>query len=446
MGGVGADMAGEYDLRLVALSLVVAAFASYAALELAGRVSAREGKTSWLWLLGGAFAMGTGIWSMHFIGMLAFSLPVRIAYDISINALSWFIAMAVSGIALFVVRRPAPTKRNLTVGATLMGVGISSMHYTGMASMRMSPPIQYDPPLFILSVIIAIVASLAALWIAFQLRKRYSVVAILAKLGSALVMGLAITGMHYTGMAAAHFAPDSLCLAVDSTGGLDNATLAVLIGFATLSVLTITLVISAVDAHYHAQTASLADSLQAANEQLRTVALYDGLTGLPNRSLLEDRLGQAMNRANRGRRPCAVMFVDLDKFKPVNDNFGHGVGDELLKTVAKRLTGCVRKSDTVARTGGDEFVIVLNEIWSVNDVAMVSKKVLDELSRPVFIGRHELDISCSIGISVYPDDGKDMNTLIMNADMAMYHAKKSGRNNFRFFIPEMSATAQYGAQ
>jgi diguanylate cyclase (GGDEF)-like protein len=431
-------MEGAYDLRLVALSRVVAAFASDAALELAGRVSSREGKPSRLWLPGGAFAMGTGIWSMHFIGMLAFSLPVRVAYDIYINALSWIIAMAVSGVALFVVRRPALTPRNLTVGATLMGVGISSMHYTGMASMRMSPAIQYDPLLFILSVIIAIVASLAALWIAFQLRKRYSLVAILAKLGSALVMGLAITGMHYTGMAAAHFAPDSLCLAVDSTGGLNNATLAVLVGVATLSVLIITLAISAFDAHYLAQTARLANSLQVANEQLRTVALYDALTGLPNRSLLEDRVAQAMNRANRAHRSIAVMFVDLDRFKPVNDRFGHRVGDELLKTVAKRLTDCVRKGDTVARTGGDEFIIVLGEISSVNDVAVVSKKVLDELSRPVLVSRHELHISCSIGISLYPNDGTDMNTLIMNADMAMYHAKNSGRNSFRFFIPEMS--------
>jgi diguanylate cyclase (GGDEF)-like protein len=376
---------------------------------------------------------------MHFIGMLAFSLPVRVAYDIWINALSWVLAMVVSGIALFVVRRPALTVRNVTVGATLMGVGISSMHYTGMAAMRMSPPIHYDATLFVLSVIIAISASLAALWIAFQLRKRYSVTAILAKLGSALVMGLAITGMHYTGMAAAQFAPDSVCLAADSTGGLDNATLAVLTGIATLSILTITLVISAFDAHYHAQAAKLADSLQAANEQLRNVALYDSLTGLPNRFLLEDRLGQAVSRARRGKSRFALMFVDLDRFKPVNDNFGHGVGDDLLKAVAKRLTACVRSSDTVARAGGDEFVIVLNEIGKPDDAAMVSRKVLDELTKPVFIGRHELDISCSIGISVYPEDGEDMNTLMVNADRAMYHAKKSGRNNFRFFLPEMAA-------
>jgi diguanylate cyclase (GGDEF)-like protein len=430
-------MDGTYDPKLVALSLVVAAFASYAALELAGRVTSRHGSSYWAWLLAGAFAMGTGIWSMHFIGMLAFSLPIAMAYDPWINALSWVIAMAVSGVALWVVRRPSLTTWNVSVGATLMGAGICSMHYTGMAAMQMSPPIRYDPPLFVASVIIAIVASLIALWIAFQLRKKRSAMAILAKLGSAVVMGLAITGMHYTGMAAAQFAPGSVCLAAGGESGLHASTLAVIIGLATFSILTITLVISAFDAHYPAQAARLADSLQAANEQLRNVALYDTLTGLPNRFLLEDRLGQAVNRANRERKTFALMFVDLDKFKPVNDTYGHGVGDELLKAVAQRLTGCVRRADTVARSGGDEFVIVLSEIGKAKDAALIGKKILETLARPVYVDRYELDISCSIGISVYPDDGNDINTLLVNADVAMYHAKKGGRNNYRFFVPAM---------
>ena len=434
-------MAGNYDFELVALSLIVAVVASYTALELAGRVSQKQGRSSWAWLIGGAIAMGTGIWSMHFIGMLAFHLPIALAYDAAITMLSMVIAVVVSGIALFVVRRPALTRQNITVGATLMGVGISAMHYTGMHAMRMSPPIQYHPPLFMASVIIAIVASLAALWIAFQLRHRHSGLAILAKLGSALVMGLAITGMHYTGMAAAQFAPDSICLAVDSTGGMKSSALALAIGITTIGILAITLGISALDAHFAAHTIRLASSLQAANEQLRNLALYDSLTGLPNRMLLDDRMAQAMTRAMRGGQSFALMFVDLDRFKPVNDTHGHGVGDELLKAVAQRLSACVRKADTVARAGGDEFVVVLSEIGDPKDAAMVGGKILDELSRPFFIERHELGISCSIGISVYPADGTDVVTLRANADVAMYHAKRNGRNNYRFFVPEMCAAA-----
>ena len=430
-------MVGSYDLRLVALSVVVAIFASYTALELAGRVSQAHGKSSWLWLVGGAISMGTGIWSMHFIGMLAFDLPVPIAYDASITLLSMAIAIVVSGLALFVVRSPALTRQNVTVGATLMGVGICAMHYTGMHAMQMSPPIVYHPPLFIASVIIAIMASFAALWIAFRLRHGRSGTAIVAKLGSAVVMGLAITGMHYTGMAAAQFAPDSVCLALDSTGGMQNAALAMIVGIVTISILTITLGISALDAHFAAHTAKLADSLKFANEQLRAVALYDSLTGLANRMLLDDRMAQTAARAERTGKSFAVMFVDLDRFKTVNDSHGHRVGDDLLKSVARRLSSCIRKADTVARTGGDEFVIILGDIGEAKEVAMVGNKILDELSRPFFIEKHELEISCSIGISVYPKDGKDLSTLMVNADLAMYHAKRGGRNNCRFFAPEM---------
>jgi len=433
-------MIGVYDPELVVLSVVVAAIASYTALDLAGRVSQSRGTSSWLWLLGGAFSMGTGIWAMHFIGMLAFHLPVPLAYDVPINVLSWLIAMLVSGVALFVVRRPTMSGGYLSIGAALMGVGICVMHYTGMAAMRMSPPIKYDPALFIASVIIAIAASMAALWIAFQLRRKQPGTAILAKIGSALLMGFAISGMHYTGMAAAEFAPDSICLAAGSGGGLSNHMLGVVVGAATMSILMITLVISAFDSQIAARAAKHAESLQAANEQLRNIALYDSLTGLPNRLLFEDRMEQAMVRSGRSDRPCALMFVDLDRFKPVNDTFGHRVGDELLKAAAGRLANCVRKEDTVARAGGDEFIVVLSELTKREDAALIGGKILQQLSRPFSVERHELEISGSIGISVFPEDGKTLLELLNNADVAMYHAKKAGRNGYLFFAPDMGTT------
>ena len=431
-------MVGTYDLKLVALSLVVAAFASYTALDLAGRVSATRGRPARIWLVAGAVAMGAGIWSMHFIGMLAFSLPdLRLAYDLPVTLLSMFAAIVVSGLALYVVQRPRLTVGNLTAGGTLMGVGICVMHYTGMAAMRMSPAIEYDPPLFIASVLIAIVASLAALWLAFQLRQKYSALAIVAKLGSATVMGLAITGMHYTGMAAAQFAPGSVCLAADATGGMDATSLAMSIGVATIILLIVTLSISALDAHFAARNARLALELQGANEQLRSIALFDSLTGLPNRFLLEDRLRQAALHADRGGRNFSLMFVDLDDFKPVNDTYGHAVGDELLKQVGNRLKECLRKHDTVARTGGDEFVIVLEDIENAEAASLIGEKTLQRLAAPIQVGPHALEISCSIGISIYPSDGKDISTLTANADVAMYHAKKSGKRSFRLFAPEM---------
>ncbi|HEY1075498.1 MAG TPA: MHYT domain-containing protein [Fontimonas sp.] len=428
-------MQGSFNPALVVLSLVVAVLASYTALELVGRVSRKQGANSRIWLCGAALAMGIGIWSMHFIGMLAFHLPIPVAYDVGITALSLAVAVAASGLALFIVSQAAMSHWSFGAGATLMGLGIASMHYIGMYAMRMSPPIEYDPSLFISSVAIAIVASFAALWISFQLRHESFGVALLLKLGSALLMGLAITGMHYTGMAASEFAPDSVCLNA-TTDGMSNTALAIIVGAATFCILVLALVISALDAHFATQ---LARALQATNSELSALALYDSLTGLPNRILLDERMGQAVSHADRSQDSFALLFVDLDRFKPVNDSLGHRIGDLLLKSVAQRLNACVRAVDTVARTGGDEFVVVLSGIGDPKDAGMVSRKILDELSRPFFIEDHEIATSGSIGISIYPTDSKDLNLLKTHADRAMYYAKRNGPSNYCFFSPEMSS-------
>src|SRR5687767_12595761 len=194
----------SYNPLLVAASLFVAILASYTALDMAGRITTAQGVAARLWLAGGASAMGVGIWSMHFIGMLAFSLPIPLGYDPAITFLSLLIAVASSVFALWLVCQERLPWSRLTLGAILMGVGIASMHYTGMAAMRMTPLIHYIPSLFILSIVIAILASGAALWIAFNLRHRGSRVYFYRAIAG-VVMGFAIVGMHYTGMAAAQF-------------------------------------------------------------------------------------------------------------------------------------------------------------------------------------------------------------------------------------------------
>ena len=178
---------GHYNFGLVALSVAIAIIASYTALDLANRVSENFGnpRKAWSWLTAGALAMGAGIWSMHFIGMLAFSLPIPMAYNWPITILSLVIAVVVSALALFILRTPSVALLTLAAGATLMGLGISAMHYTGMMAMQMFPPIHYDAALFATSVLIAILASVAALWIVIALRRHRSHFAILAKLGSA---------------------------------------------------------------------------------------------------------------------------------------------------------------------------------------------------------------------------------------------------------------------
>ncbi len=177
-------------------------------------------------------------------------------------------------------------------------------------------------------------------------------------------------------------------------------------------------------------------AIQLARQALQ-LALYDTLTGLPNRKLITDRLQQSLAKATRDRKRVALMFIDLDKFKPVNDNFGHAVGDLLLQEVAKRLQACVRKSDTVSRLGGDEFVVLLPNLDEKEGALVVAEKILHAVAQPFELVGQSFQISSSIGIAVYPEDGKDEKTLLKHADIAMYFAKKSGRNNLKYFGNEM---------
>jgi diguanylate cyclase (GGDEF)-like protein/PAS domain S-box-containing protein len=179
-----------------------------------------------------------------------------------------------------------------------------------------------------------------------------------------------------------------------------------------------------------------------AEERIRHMANHDALTGLPNRVLLQDRLNQAIAYAHRNRSRVAILFIDLDYFKNINDSLGHHIGDQVLKMAAMRLQQCLREGDSVARLGGDEFVLILPLLADSSDAARVARKALDALAQPFSVEGHELHVGGSIGISVYPDDGSDTEALMRAADTAMYHAKDMGRGNFKFFTPALNQAAQ----
>ena len=187
---------------------------------------------------------------------------------------------------------------------------------------------------------------------------------------------------------------------------------------------------------------TLAEAAQSATEQMSYMAQHDFLTGLPNRVLLNDRLEQSISLAQRHGKRVAVMYLDLDHFKHINDSLGHTIGDELLQSAATRLQDCLpRHSDTVSRQGGDEFVVLLAEIDEPHDAAIAAEKLIKAMADPHQIAGHRLHVTLSIGISIYPDDGKDVATVLKNADTAMYYAKQSGRNNYRTFTADMNADA-----
>lgn len=426
-------LTSSYNSLYVAFSLIVAIIASYTALNMAGRVSRSKGMAAALWLAGGSFAMGTGIWSMHFIGMLAFQLPIALGYDLTLTGLSLLIAIVSSAFALWLVCQEALPVLRLLGGSVLLGIGIAAMHYTGMHALLMSPAVQYIPALFTLSIVIAIIASGAALWIAFHLRGEGKNITVLRLLAS-LAMGVAIVGMHYTGMAAAQFPIGSLCGAVSD--GIDSKWLVVLVIVVTLAVCAIALIVSMLDV----RTSLLASSLDRANTELVQLALHDNLTRLPNRILLNDRLDQAIHKAMRQKSHFAVLFMDLDGFKAVNDAYGHHTGDLLLVEVAKRIQEAKRGEDSAARLGGDEFVLLIDP-GDPEDAAVLAQRLVESIRAPYPIGRQTLHVSTSIGIAIFPQDGATIHELMVNADAAMYHAKEQGRDGYCFFESAMNVNA-----
>jgi|GEM_PF-6145281 len=455
--------------------------------------------------------------------------------------------------------------------------------------MELNPPIRYDPPLFAASIVIAIAASVAALWIAFQLRTETILSAFWKKAGSSLVMGIAITGMHYTGMAAANFAPNTVCSV--NPQDINNVWLASVIGGFTFMFLATTLLISVFDSHLANRAAKHAENLRlvnvdlekqatklsqtnmqlqeevrerkraevelrvaaiafesqesmmitdangvilrvnlaftentgytaeeavgqtprllksgrhdldfyramweaiqrtgtwqgeiwdrrkngevypewltisavmgsdgvvthyvgshiditkdkAAEETIKNLAFYDPLTGLPNRRLLIDRLHQAFASSARSGREGALLFIDLDNVKSLNDTLGHDIGDLLLQQTAQRLESCLREVDTVARLGGDEFVVMLEDlseqpIEAATQTEAVGEKILAMLNQPYQLDTHEYHSTASIGAIIFSDHGQSGEELLKRADIAMYQAKKAGRNTLRFFNPKM---------
>lgn len=193
-------------------------------------------------------------------------------------------------------------------------------------------------------------------------------------------------------------------------------------------------------AHYDGAIYDITER-KLAEERINYLAHYDALTGLPNRTLFRERLVDAAARSRKRDTRLGLLFIDLDRFKTVNDSLGHNAGDQLLCEVAERLTDCLRGGDLVSRQGGDEFIVLIDELRNTESLHEIARKIMEVISQPFQLDGHELKITPSIGITVYPDDGVDIDSLIRNADAAMYHAKESGRDNYQFFYHDMSASA-----
>ena len=392
-------LTSHYNPWGVVVSVLIGIFASYVALELAKRVHGEDRATAAAWWVCGSLAMGTGIWSTHFVGMLSFfSLPIALGYTKFLSFLSWVAAILASAVALWVGNRAALSAARLLGGALVMGAGICTMHYLGMAALDMTPAMVWDPYLVVTSVAIAVCASAAALLIFFWLREVHPEQTRAHQVAAAIVMGVAISGMHYTGMAAASFPARSLCLSAQSLSGNSLGTVIVVL---PVVVLAFTLGASMIEARHQLMRSMAGGARRRADdEEPGRNAYVDSLTGLPNRVLFEERLTHAVARLDRSGAPygsrrsekVAVLFVDLDGFKPINDSFGHAAGDTVLLEVSRRLASTVRASDTAARLGGDEFVLLMEKVRDFADCQRFAGRLLETLAQPYEIDGQRIAI------------------------------------------------------
>lgn len=424
-------MTSSYNPWLVFLSIAVAILVSFTSLRLASRVAESNRTAGRAWLVLGAISMGVGIWAMHFIGMLAFSLPIQLRYDLGLTFGSLGAAVLTSGFAIKIASSPKLQLGRHAMCSLVMSLGIVTMHYMGMSAIRIVPSISYDVTLVAASVAIAITASFIALWLTFNLRRETDRYTWPARLGAAVVMGLAIAGMHYTGMAAAHFQSGAFC-----RGGiaLDNGVLGIFIATASLALLTVTLITSVFDAHLESRARLHAQGLQTVNARLSHQSSHDSLTDLPNRSLFIERLQQAVAESTSANVLIAVMLVDLDRFKVINDSLGHGYGDALLQEVARRLQDSIKHVGIVARMGADEF-LVLVRVAESKGIVRIANEIIQRIGQKYMIGAIELHVAASVGITTYPFDHSVPNVLISHADEAMHDIKSNGGNGFQFFVP-----------
>ena len=369
----------SYNYSLVLTSLAVAILASFVALNLVANVSVARGRSaSLVWLVGSAVAMGTGIWSMHFIGMLAASIGIQMTYNLSWTALSLLIAVLISGFALNMITSQTVSRGKLLFCGTVMGAGIASMHYVGMGALQISPRVRYDPLLFALSVLIAMGASYVALWLFVKLRSGNLTNPLLKRGASAVVMGIAIVGMHYTGMAAAGFSPDSICTAPSET---NNAGLALTIAAVTVTLLGAALLSSMFDAHLTRRSAEHESHLTQVNELLRREKLELAQaneklrTEIAERAAAEVASRQADAANNAKSSFLATMSHEIRT--PM-----HGLLGMLEMLSLTPLDRSQQASLKVIRTSGHSLMRIIDDIL---DFSKIEAQKLDIHPEPVSI-------------------------------------------------------------
>lgn len=405
-------MEGTYNWILVFASYCVAVIASYSAIYFGTRVFDLSGHSRTFWLGMGAVCLGSGIWSMHFVGMSAYTMPMHMhmSFSAALTLLSWGPAVLASALALYVITLPMVTFKTLCSSALIMGTGIFAMHYGGMYAMQMHPGIEYNTLLVILSGVIAVVASGAALVICRKVRDVPPQYALLTKAAAALVMGAAICGMHYTGMAAASY-PEG------AAANPDNLLRGDWMGIPTAIAASILLLLAIYSAYTDFRAMErVRQEERKRNDAARQTAFYDSLTGLANRTYLEAKVLEKLTvtEANTAPAPFILVYFELTDYRDLWQRYGEPYAQALTKYVVAELQAQLPTAELIARYSGSSFMAILPS----NNRQLVStlvQRIATRFSMTVTINGQPTLCNWGFGYSEYPVSGTNSRNLMRAA-------------------------------
>ena len=412
----------NHNLWLVIVAALVCTTGSWAILRLFDRAASTAGLQRVGWHFLTAVAAGSSIWCTHFIAMLAYDPGVPVGFDPVLTIVSLLIAM-LGALLGFLVAASGLTRLAPAVGGGIVGLAIVAMHYTGMMAYRVQGVVSWDMTYLVASIILSVVFSAVALHIAMrQVFRGHKYIA-------TGVLVIAIVSLHFTGMTAFRVSP----MLID--GAFSNPTALQALALAIAGVALV--IVGAGLSSYLIDDDVRADSY----ERLRHMALNDSLTGLPNRASFNERLDQEIDLAGEAGGKVALIGIDLDRFKEINDLRGHSVGDEVLRILARRMINLLREGEFVARLGGDEFAAV-HRLRNQADLLDFLSRLEAALSKPIRLDDYEVIPGASIGVAIYPDNADSTEVLINNADLAMYRAKADITRAVCFYEHSMDETVR----
>jgi len=416
-------IATEHDFLFLGVAIIVCVLGSVLTMRLYARVRRTQGIQKWNWLFMGGVIGGCTIWSTHFLSMLGYQPSIEHAYDAALTLASLGLIIATTTFGLFItaIFRSGPT---IEAGGAVMGAGIAAMHYLGMAAYQFSGSIVYDPIFVVASIVLGIAFGAVATNRIARPVTRF------CKYGGAAGMILAIATMHFTAMG-------GVTLVLDPSVDVSQHVISThLLMFLVLAVMFVMLGLGAstyvIDLH----------ATTVAAERYRHLSLHDPLTALPNRAGFTELLNDAIDGQGDDTARVAVISIDLDRFKEVNDAHGHSAGDAVLRAVANRMQAVLQQGEVVARVGGDEFIALTGNFFLKSDAAAFAKRLVDEIRKPVEWEDKVFLVGCSIGIALFPVNTRDREELLAQADLAMYRSKTQGNNSISFYDATMDDRAR----